>query len=276
MGHPILGDVGGEFLGEVGAEHGAGVFDEAAEVVEGCERARGKKLVFGGAGDGVPGADAGGESDALQRLHGGLADAAGGRVDDAGERDGVVRVEHQLHVAEDVLDFGAVVEGEAADHVVLDLVAAQRLFHQARLRVGAVEDGAAGKVFRAAGSAEVLLDAVGDEEGFVLAVGGFVVADERAALARGEERLALALGVVGDDGGGAFKDDLRGAVVLFEANGADLGEVFFELEDVLDVGAAPAIDGLVFVADDADVVRRSRRAASSVRTAGGWCPGTRR
>ena len=52
----------------------------------------GKKLLFGGASDGVPGADAGGEGDALERLHGGLADAARGRVDHAGERDGVVRI----------------------------------------------------------------------------------------------------------------------------------------------------------------------------------------
>ena len=43
------GEVGGEFVGEVGAEHGAGVFDEAAEVGEAAERARGQELVFGGA-----------------------------------------------------------------------------------------------------------------------------------------------------------------------------------------------------------------------------------
>ncbi len=134
-------------FGEVRAEHGAGVFDEAAEVAERGERAGGQQLLFDGAGDRVPGADAGGERDALERLHRGLADAARGRVDDAAERDGVVRVEHQLHVAEDVFDLGAVVEGEAADHVVLDLVAAQRLFHQARLRVGAIEHGAARQVF---------------------------------------------------------------------------------------------------------------------------------
>ncbi len=187
-----------------------------------------------------------------------------------------MRVLHQLHVAEDVLDLGAVVEGEAADHVVLDLVAAQRLFHQPRLRVGAIEHGAAREIFLGAGFAEVSLDAVGDEERFVLAVGSFVVADERAALAGGPERLALALGVVRDDGDCAFEDDLGGAVVLFEADGADLGKVLLELEDVLDVGAAPAVDGLVLVADDADVARGRRRAASSARTAGGWCPGTRR
>jgi len=172
-----------------------------------------------------------------------------------------VRVEDELHVAEDVLDFGAVVEGEAADHVVLDLIAAQGLFHESRLRIGAVEDGAAGRVFSGAAvcGAEILLDAVGDEEGFVLAVGRLVEADHGAALARGEERLSLALGVVGDDGGRAFEDDLGGAIVLFEANGSDVGEVLLELQNVLDVGAAPTVDGLVLVADDADVARGPAR-----------------
>jgi hypothetical protein len=47
-----------------------------------------------------------------------------------------------------------------------------------------------------AGFAEEFLDAVGDEEGFVFAVGGLVVSDEAAALAVGPELLALAAEVV--------------------------------------------------------------------------------
>ncbi len=254
-------DIADEVGGEVGAQHGAGVFDELAEVAEGGEGAGGEKFFFDGAVDGVPGAHAGGEGDALEGVHGGFADAAGRGVDDAAEGDGVVRVLDELEIAEDVFDFGAVVEAEAADHVVLDLIAAERFFHESRLRVGAVEDGAArgldGVVGAGGGFAEIFGDAVGDEERFVFAVGGFVVADERAAFAGGEEVLAFALGVLRDDGGGAFEDDLRGAVVLFEADGLGVGEVFFEVEDVLDVGAAPGVDGLVFIADDADVAVRA-------------------
>ena len=119
------------FSAKSGAEHGAGVFDEALEVCEGREGAGGEELVFDGAGDGVPGAHAGGEGHALQGFHGGFADAAWRGVDAAAEGDGVVRVLDELHVAEDVLDFGAVVEAEAADHVVLDLIAAQGFFDEA-------------------------------------------------------------------------------------------------------------------------------------------------
>ena len=93
----------------------------------------GQELVLDGTADGVPGAHAGGESHALEGLHGGFADAARWRVDDSRERDGVVHVLHELQVAEDVFDLGAVVEREAADHVVLDLIAAQGFFHEARL-----------------------------------------------------------------------------------------------------------------------------------------------
>ena len=141
--------------------------------------------------------------------------------------------------------------------MVLDLIAAEGLLHEARLGVGAVEDGAAwgfdGVVGSGGGFAEVFGDAVGDEEGFVFAVGGFVVADERAAFARGEEVFPFALSVLRDYGAGAFEDDLGGAVVLLEADGLGVRKVFFEVEDVLDVGTAPAVDGLVFVAYYADV-----------------------
>src|ERR1019366_3195771 len=46
---------------------------------------------------------------------------------------------------------------------------------------------------------------------------------------------------------------LGGAVVLLQANGLGLGVVVFEIQDVPDIGAAPAIDRLVFVAHHADI-----------------------
>ena len=72
---------------------------------------------------------------------GGFADAARRGVDDALQRHGVVRIADQAEIAEQVFDFGAFVEAESADHGVADVVAAQGFFNEARLRVGAVEDG---------------------------------------------------------------------------------------------------------------------------------------
>src|SRR5437763_16984952 len=47
-----------------------------------------------------------------------------------------------------------------------------------------------------------------------------------------------------------------GAVIAFEADDLGAGEVVLEAQDVVDLGAAPAVDRLVVVADAADVFRR--------------------
>ena len=67
-------------------------------------------------------------------------------------------------------------------------VAAQRFFDQARLRVGAIEHGAARQILLLAGFADVFLNAVGDEERFVFTVGSFVIADERLPPSRAVHR----------------------------------------------------------------------------------------
>ena len=79
----------------------------------------------------------------------------------------------------------------------------------------------------------------------------------RILLALGEvgpEGLAEAAFVGGDDAGGGGEDVRGGAVVLLEADHLRAGEVLLEAEDVADLGAAPAVDRLVVVADAADVV----------------------
>ena len=49
-----------------------------------------------------------------------------------------------FQVRDHVFDLGALVKRKAADHVILQLVAAHGFFKQPRLRVGAVEHGGAG------------------------------------------------------------------------------------------------------------------------------------
>ncbi len=105
-----------------------------------------------------------------------------------------------------------------------------------------------------AGLAQEFLNAVGNEQRFVFAVGRLVVTDERATLPVGPELLALAAQVVGDDGAGCLQNHLCRAVVLLEADDLRVGKVLFEFEDVADVGAAPGIDALVLVAYGADVL----------------------
>ena len=72
----------------------------------------------------------------------------------------------------------------------------------------------------------------------------------------GVEPLLLAVAVLRDDRRRRVEDDLRRAVVALEADGLRFREVVLEIEDVLQVGAAPLVDRLIGVADDAEVAVR--------------------
>ena len=71
---------------------------------------------------------------------------------------------------------------------------------------------------------------------------------------------------------------LGGAVVLLQAQHARAREVVLEVEDVLDVGAAPGVDRLVLVADHRDVAPRParRRTSSYCARFVSWYSSTRR
>ena len=68
-----------------------------------------------------------------QPLDGGLADAAGRRVDHPQQGRFVGRVVHQLQVGQQVLDLLALEEGQAVDHLV-GHAASRRANSSARLR----------------------------------------------------------------------------------------------------------------------------------------------
>ena len=208
---------------------------------------------------GVPRGLAGFKGEPFQCFKRSFADTPRRRVDDALQRHRVVRVADQAQVAEQILDFGALVEAETADHGVADVVAAQRFFNQARLRVGSVQHGTVSGLsvqiaFRRSGLAEKDLNSVGDKERFVLAVGCLVVADQASALAIGPQGLAFAAEIVGHHSARGFENDLRRSIILLEPDNAGVGEVFFKLENVADVGAAPGINALVLIANCADVL----------------------
>ncbi len=186
--------------------------------------------------------------------HRGVADAALGDVDDAPGGDLVVGVGQQPDEREDVLDLPAVVELGPTHHLVGDAAELHRRLEREALRVGAVEDGAITP--RQAGRRMQAQDLAGDPVRLVALVLGAVARDGSAAVADGEELLGLAADVVGNDGVGGVEDRLGRAEVLLEHDRRHVGEGALELQDVADVRAAPAVDGLVGVADHADVAVR--------------------
>ncbi|MEZ4387525.1 MAG: hypothetical protein R3D98_08085 [Candidatus Krumholzibacteriia bacterium] len=181
-----------------------------------------------------------------QAADGGVADLALGLVDDALQRDFVRRVGDELEVGQQVADLAPLVELDAADHLVGDARAAQRVLEQARLGVRAVEDRDLAALELALALPLHDLDHAG---GLVLGVEVLLDRERLAAAGVGPEVLALAAPVVADDGVGRVEDVAERAVVLLEAEGASAGEVLVEIEHVLHAGAAPAVDRLVVVAD---------------------------
>ena len=109
--------------------------------------------------------------------------------------------------------------------------------------------GASGE--RAAASADQALDLAGDPLGLLLLVVGLEALDLEPARDLGPQLLVLARGVARDDRVGRVEDELGRAVVALELDDRRLGPVALEVEDVAQVGAAPRVDRLVVVADDA-------------------------
>ena len=66
------------------------------------------------------------------------------------------------------------------------------------------------------------------------------------------------------------------AVVVLEPDDPGAGKVALEAQDVADLGAAPAIDRLVVVADAAEIAVLLRQQAQPEILRRRWCPGTRR
>ena len=156
-----------------------------------------------------------------------FADAARRRVDHAEEGHVVARVVQQVQVREHVLDFFALVELDAVDHLVGNAVLAERVLQPAREGVHAIEDG---EVTRAAAAGGDLAgDVGGDPLGLGLLVGLREEGDGLAFVVFGEELFFLALGVVLDEVVGDAEDALGAAVVLLEADDLDRWESPFRI-----------------------------------------------
>src|SRR6185437_12724851 len=98
-----------------------------------------------------------------------------------------------------------------------------------------------------------LLDLLADGAGFLLGIPGAGDGDLFAELVVGAQRLAEPAFVMGDQVRGSGQDVAGGAVVALQPDHGGAGEVVLETQNVVDLGAAPAVDRLVVVADAADV-----------------------
>ena len=187
----------------------------------------------------------------LDLLDRGGADTAAWRVDDALDAHLVCRVHDHLEISHDVADLGTVEESRAAHDLVGHARAQKHIFENTRLGVGAVEHGDV-VVTRALGVQ--LLDLAGNPAALVALIARLEGLDLLAIALGRKQALVLALRVVTHHGVGGAQDMTRGAVVLLQLDGLAVFKVLLKVQDIGDVGATPAINGLVVVAHDHEVL----------------------
>ena len=99
-----------------------------------------------------------------------------------------------------------------------------------------------------------LFDLAGNPAALVALIACLEGLDLLAVALGRKQTLVLALRVVAHHGVGGAQDMTRRAVVLLQLNGLAVFKVLLKVQDVGDVGTAPAINGLVIVAYDHEVL----------------------
>ncbi len=189
----------------------------------------------------------------VQHLHGGVAEPALGHVDDALEGEIVGRRVDHAQIGQRVADFGALVESRTADHAIGQAERDKAIFEFAHLERGAHQDR---DIVEIVAGALQLLDLLADGAGFLLGIPGTGDGDFLAVDVLGAQGLAEPAFIVRDQMRGGGQDVAGGAVVALQPDHLGAGKIVIEAQDVVDLGAAPAIDRLVVVADAADVFGR--------------------
>ena len=181
-----------------------------------------------------------------------LADPALGNVQDAARGDLVTAVVHRLEVGDHIPDFPAVVEIGSAHHIVGDRLEDKALFKGTGLRVGPVEDREVPVAEMTVISA-LAVDILRDKGRFVPGRRKFPQMDRRSFPLVRPELFLLALRVISDHRIGCVENALCGAVVLLKAHHERVGVILLKVQDILNIGAAEAVNGLVVVADHAEI-----------------------
>ena len=210
----------------------------------------------------------------LQMIERHLADAAGRLVDGAQERQVVARVEQQPQVGEESRFSLRSKKARPLDDLERHALLDEGRFQAARQGVDAQEDGEVA-VVRAcpprpprgcAGRCPPPRPGRSRTVSTVDRLPGGVV---------GDQRLRLALLVVGDQARRRRAGSTWCCGSSRQRDDAGVGEVALEVEDVADVGAAQFVDRLIGSPTTHRFGNRPT-ARGRWRTGPGWCPGTRR
>ena len=97
------------------------------------------------------------------------------------------------------------------------------------------------------------LDLLDDKPSLIMLVAGHMQHQRIAGRIFRPHRFRLAAGIVVDQGIGRIEDHLGRAVILLQFDYRSFRVIFFKIKDVADIGAAPAVNALVRIADHAEV-----------------------
>ena len=162
----------------------------------------------------------------------------------------VAGVHDQPKIGEGILDLFALVEAHTTDDDIRNARPSQGILEHARLRVGSIEHGNVGPAQPLAAQGQ---DALGHEIRLLVLIPGSIEGWRLSVLVFRPQRLVLADGVVDNDSSGGGQDAFGRTIVLLQPNDARARVVGLEVENVLHIRAPPLVDGLVAVADTADV-----------------------
>ena len=187
----------------------------------------------------------------LQLLQRCIAQAAARNIDDAFEREIVRRLVDEAQIGERVADLGALVEARAADDAIGQAERDKTVLELAHLERGAHQNG---DLFERMAGALQVLDLIADRARLFLAIPRAGDRDLLARLVLGAQRLAEPAFVMRDQVRGGAQDVGGRAVVALQPDDFGAGEVLLEPQDIVDLGAAPAVDRLIVIANTADVL----------------------
>ena len=172
-------------------------------------------------------------------------------VDDAQETQRVARIVDHAQICDDILDLAPIVKPHRAHHRIGHARCVECLLDVAGLRVRPIEHGNI-SVLDIEHRMQTLY--LAHDKGRLVLLRRTFVDDNRIALhIVRPQSLFLAIQIVFDDCVRRLEDILCRAVVLLEQDDCCLRIVALEIEDIAHIRAAPAVDGLIRIAHNADV-----------------------
>ena len=207
---------------------------------------------------------------AVQHLHRRIAKAALRHVDDALEGEIVGGLVDDAQIGERIADFGALVEARAADDAIGHAERHEPIFdfaHLAEMRTRiAISESECFLACSASISSPMRRASSSESQAPVIETFSPGSSSVRRVLPRRPWFLAMRPEA-------AERICAGGAVIALQPDHRRAGKIVLEAQDVVDLGAAPAIDRLVVVADAAEVARLSQQAQPG--TGRRWCPDSR-